>query len=199
MVLGIASNLIEEFLGVGDGLEFKARTEYYPGSGTQQLLLRHRPVISSTAPRVFVDSAGYFGSASGAFDAATTELTYGTDFALKIDQSDGTSRSGILIRINDLWKKPQIRQVGYLSPFVGPAFGNVKVIYSAGYTTDGLPAAIRNACHFLTTRLIYLMPVGHELTGEGYEEKSLSFVTNERSRLMQLVAPMLMNYKNWRW
>ena len=82
-----ASNWIEEFLG--RSLFRKARTEYYNGNGSQKLLLKARPVLTSPTIEVYVDNSGYFGAASGSFNSSTTDLTYGTDFALVIDQETG--------------------------------------------------------------------------------------------------------------
>lgn len=196
ILLEHASSIINEFLGT-DSLELKSRTEYYSGSGTQKLKLKHRPVFTTPTIQMFIDSGGYWGSATDAFNATNTAKTYGTDFALKIDQADGTSRSGILIRLGDYWPKPQVRQVGYLSPFLGDGNGNVKVIYTAGWTIDTLPAPIRSACNLLTAKLLNVFPIGMELNSENYEERGLGIVVSEKLKLMSLVAQMLYPYKNW--
>lgn len=192
-----ASRWMDELLG-GRDLEYKERTEYYHGSGTQTLLLRHRPVFTTPTVQVWVDEGGYFGAPSSAF-ASTTALTYGTDFALRIDQPDGSSRSGLLVRLNREWPRPQLRQRGYLSPYVGDGFGNVKVTYTAGFTVDTLPVQIRLACNLLVARMRELLPLGYELASESYEERSLSKVISERQKLLALVTPILLPYRNWKW
>ena len=190
-----ASQWIEELLD-RPGLSFKSRTEFYQGTGTQRLPVRSRPVYTSPTVQVFVDDVGYFGSASGSF-ASTTALTYGTDFAVQVDQEDGTSRSGILLRLNDTWPKPQVRQFGYLSPFVWSAQGNVKVIYTAGYTVDTLPSVFRLAVNLLVARMRYLFPLGMEIGSESYEERSISLIADRKDYLIAQIRPMLWNYRNW--
>lgn len=189
------SQWFEELLN-RPGMDKKERTEYYNGSGTQKILLRSRPVFTTPTPRVFLDESGNFGATSGSFDATNTELTYGEHFALILDQENGTSRSGILYRIRNFWPKPTMRMAGLLSPFSGTGFGVVKIIYTAGYTPDSLPASLRMAANLLVARLRYIMPLGVELNSEGYEERSIGIVTSEKDKLLTLVNPILNNYKN---
>jgi hypothetical protein len=197
-----ASALIEGYLD--RDLFFKSRTQFYKGTGTQKLLLRNRPVYPTpqspySAIQVTYDPNGLFGAGVGAFANATTlSYTYGVDYTLQIDQDDGGSRSGILIRINEYWTRPQVRQAGLLSPFVGDDTGSLQVIYTAGYTVDTLPAAFRAACNLLVARMRYLMPVGMEIGSEGYEERSISLVAERKDYLMSLVKPLIHQYRNWK-
>lgn len=191
-----ASEWISEYLD-RPGLEKKSRTEYYNGTGTQKLLLRSRPVYTSPTILVRLDESAYYGSATDSFDAETA-LTYGEDFALELDQEDGTSRSGILVRIGDVWPKASVRQRGFLSPFVGEGFGVVRVTYTAGYTVDTLPAIFRLACNLLVAKMRYLIPPGMEIGSESYEERSVSYVNQNRNILMSLVKPLLNGQRNWK-
>ncbi len=198
MLNTVASAWLEEWLNRPD-LSLKARTEYYDGSGSQNLLLRSRPVYVTPTIAVNADNQGYWGESSGAF-ASTTALTYGTDFALRLDPGEeGVSRSGILVRISGFWEKPTVRQRGYLSPFVGEGFGNVKVVYTAGYVADTLPAQLRMAANFLAARLNMVLPLGAELSSESYEERSISVVTSAKSQLFALVKPLIWSYRNFKW
>ncbi|MDE2098081.1 MAG: hypothetical protein KGL39_12580 [Patescibacteria group bacterium] len=200
-----ASNIIEEFCA--RDFSFKTRTQYYNGTGTQKLVLRSRPVYPSppppyTAITVTVDENGFFGAASGAFtsaDGTSTTLTYGSNYTLQIDQDDGSSRSGILYRLNAYWDRPQVRQAGLLSPFIGPDTGSIQVIYTAGYSNDTVPAMIREACNLIVARLRYVWPLGVELNSESYEERSMSVVTSEKNTLITLAKPLLLNFRNWHW
>lgn len=178
------------------GIEKKERTEYYAGSGTDRLLLRSRPVFTTPTIQLFFDDAGYFGSEADAF-AANTAMTYGSDFALVIDQDDGTSRSGILVRINQIWEKPSRRQRGLLSPFVANAYGNIKVVYTAGYTPDTLPAPLRAACNILVAKLRNLLPLGSFLTSESYEERAVGYFIPQKRLLLAEVWPMLHSLRNY--
>jgi len=194
-----ATQWIEEWLNRVGRIFIKSRTEYYNGTGTQGLLLRSRPAYRTPTITVLVDEAGFFGAPSGSFDTNTTALTYGDHFALQLDQDDNlTSRSGILIRINDLWPKPPLRQQGYLYPFAARSFGNIKITYTAGYTVDNLPATLRMAANLLVARMRDVLPLGYELVGESYEERTISRVISEKNKLLGMVAPMLANYRNWR-
>ena len=196
------TNWMEELLG--RSIHREERTEYYAGTGTQQLLLKSRPVFRTADDgayplKVWIDDDGYFGSASGAFTDSLAAQVYGEDFALKIDQSDGTSRSGILIRINDFWPKPNVRQTGFLSPFIGPAFGNIKVQYWGGYTIDTLPGTLRMAAAFICAKLRYVLPLALELGSESYEERSISIANAQKGILLATVGPMLSPFRNWKW
>lgn len=193
-----ASKWIEEYLGRANGLFYRSRTEYYGGTNTQKLLLKARPVYIDPTIQVFVDWNGFFGSTSGAF-AANTELTYGEDFCLQIDQVDGvSSRSGILLRMRNVWERPNQRQGGYLSPFVGQNYGSIKVVYSAGYTIDELPANFRLACNLLVAKLRQVLPLGQELNSESYEDRSVGYLQPYKNSLMTLAAPLISTYRNWK-
>jgi hypothetical protein len=185
------------------GFTYKNRTEYYKGTGTQKLLLRSRPVYprvgQSDQIAVYLDEAGFYGSVSGAFTQSNSQLTYGTDFALQIDQEDGSSRSGILIRINNLWPRPQNRIAGLLSPFIGEGHGTIKVVYSAGYHIDNLPAQLRMAANLMVQRLRYIMPLGVELASESYEERAISVITSQKQKILALAAPIIAPFRNWKW
>ncbi len=193
-----ASKLIEEYLN-RPGLSFNSRTEYYNGTGSQNLLLRSRPVYTDPPIQVFVDEGGFYGSTSGSFDPQQCQLFYGQDFCLKIDQDNGTSRSGILVRLHAFWPRPGVRQQGYLSPFIGTSYGAIKIIYSAGYTVDDLPAPFRLACNTLVARMRYLLPLAMELKSESYEDRAITVATEQKDYLMSLVKGMLVYYRNWSW
>jgi len=192
-----AAGLIEEMLGRKGRLFKKSRTEYYKGTGTQKLTLRSRPVFTSPTIQLWEDEGAYYGSADDAFDDQTA-LTYGTDFALQLDQDDGTSRSGILFKINGYWERPQIRSAGLLSPFQGESFGSIKITYTGGYTVDTLPADFRFAANLLIMRLSYMMPLGMNLTSESYEGRSISFSEENKDYLLQPIRNLLFAYQNWK-
>ncbi len=201
LLIETASTWIQEILN--RDFELKSRTEYYPGSGTQEMTLRHRPVLINPLPLVYEDDTnlGFYGSVPGSFDS-TTQLVYGDDFALVLDNDINntgifdSSRSGILVRINQLWDKPVYRQIGLLSPFIARGYGNVKIVYTAGYTTDSLPAQIRTACAVLVSKLRNLLPYGSLLTSESYEERSVGYFIPNKRILLAEVWPMIYSYRN---
>lgn len=195
--LETVTSWIEEFCG--RQFAYKQRTEHLAGTGTQKLVLKWRPVFSTPAIQCWIDGHGAYGQATDPFPA-DTQLTYGTDFALKIDQEDGiSSRSGILVRRNAYWPLRRVRTPGYLAPFYDDPLGNIKVTYYGGYTVDSLPAVFRQATNLLVARLRYLLPLGMVLGSESYEERSISLVQNHKNNLMGEVGPLLVYYRNWKW
>jgi hypothetical protein len=193
-----ASKWIEEILARPD-LARRERTEYYAGSGTQQLLLRSRPVYATPTILLYLDESGYFGSVAGSF-GSTTALVYGDDFALDIRENGQPSRSGILVRFGNFWPKPSVRERGILSPYVAQAFGTIKVVYTAGYTMDTLPADLRFACNMLAARIRYQMPLGMELNSENYEDRSIGILADAKNYLISPeIRRILLTYRNWKW
>ncbi len=206
LLLEQASSWISELLNVATDIGYQTRTEFYQGTGTQKLPLRHRPVFPAQGITVSYDSEGFFGQSSNAFNDSTTEpFPYGSDYTLQIDFDsngdgvDDASKSGILFRINDYWLKPYFRQTGLLAPFVGEDRGSYKIQYTAGYTVDSLPAQIRSACNFLVAKLRSVFPLGVELGGESYEDRSISIISSQRSRLLLMVWPLILPFRNWKW
>lgn len=194
----MASSFIEEVLN--RKMSFALRSEIYSGTGTQKMLLRSRPVFTTPTITISFDPSAYFGSSPNAFQNSPPEsnLVYGKDFCLQIDQPDGSSRSGILYRINDYWYKPYVRQTGLLSPFIGTDTGSYLITYQAGYTVDTLPADFRLACNLLVSKLRYIFPLGVELSSESYEERAIALITNYKDYLLALVRPMILKYRNWK-
>lgn len=193
-----ATNIVEEVLN-RPGFSLATRTQYYKGTGTQKLLLRSRPVYTTPTIQVFGHLTGFYGAPADAF-LASTELFYGTDFTLQIDQDDGaSSRSGLLLRMNDYWQKPTVRQAGLLSSFVGEGFGNYKITYKGGYTVDDLPESFRWGCNLLIQRMVYLCPIGMGIDHETFQERTISLVEERKDYLMSLCKPHIYNFRNWKW
>ncbi len=196
-----ASEIINTYLcRPTNGIDYKTRTQYYDGTGTQRLLLRNRPVYPAppdpySSITVWVDQQnGYFGTPTTAF--SDSPLVYGQDYTMQIDQDDGSSRSAILIRMNRYWPKPGMRTQGLLSPYLGQDTGSIKVQYTAGWTLDTLPAAFRMAVNILIAELRFFFPTGRWITGESYEERSVSYADR---KWLDLVEGLLWPYKNWKW
>lgn len=130
------------------------RTEYYSGTGRPELLLRQRPV-STSGLDVRLDNNGYFGQAAGTF-GTDSALVAGVHYALKLDDPDDPtmSQSGILIWLNypanfatapnwPVWVTPGVLTPGVVRAGWPASDGNIRVSYTAGYTT--IPPAIRLA------------------------------------------------------
>lgn len=190
-----ASGLIAEWID-RPGLLLKSRTEYYNGTDTQKLCLRSRPVYVTPNPRVWTDDSGCWGQASGSFDT-TTELTFGTDFGLWALDGE-KSRSGILVRLNDTWARPNVRRIGLLAPYKGEAFGTIKVTYTGGYSYDDLPAGLRTGANILVARFRSFFPLALEVNSESYEERNLGFSVEQKNWLLSQVKDKIWPYRNWK-
>jgi hypothetical protein len=190
-----ATEIIESVLN-RPGFTYSSRTEYYSGQGTQKLLLRHRPVYTTPTIQVWVDHHGFYGSSEGAFGGDV--LVYGQDFCVQLDEEGRPSKSGILVRINTFWPRPAVRVDGLLSPFLSEAFGNIKVVYSGGYTVDTLPADFRLATIALVTKMRGFFPTGFELSSDGYMDKNISIIAERRDYLTSLTKQLLFKYRNMR-
>lgn len=105
-------------------------TEYYDGNDRQNLVLRRRPVTAVAG--LWVDRTGHYGQNPGGFSDPATIWEYGVAYAAKrLDQTE--ANGGLLVAFS-----------GAIPTFQGqvarnPAFprgqGNIKVTYTAGYTS----------------------------------------------------------------
>jgi hypothetical protein len=111
--------------GVWEATETEAYLRRLSSEATDELQLKHIPLRSSTAIRIYVDHDGRFGTKSGAF-AASSEKTEGTDFW---PQYDGVDSDGYKICNDGI-----VRSIG--SWPTEP--GSIKVVYTAGYSSAEL-------------------------------------------------------------
>lgn len=148
--------------------------EYYSGTGTPFLVLAQRPVVAAGL-EVREDLSGWYGTGAGF--GTDTVLTYGTNYALRVDQPDGSSRAGVLARLDGVWKRPVRRPgglVNVLTPVLGESLGSLKVTYTAGYAT--LPADVEFAAIMAIAKARQVLPYGQMLGSESYEERAVAFV-----------------------
>lgn len=129
--------------------ERKSYVEFYSGTATHWLPLRQRPV--KTVSEVRENLRGYYGQGATWLTSQDAVLTAGDDYALALDNdSAGWSESGLLFRVNRAWPVVDRTTVtGKLVAETGPAPGNVRVSYVAGYDVsqpvghpEALPPAI---------------------------------------------------------
>jgi hypothetical protein len=158
---------------------------------------------------VFIDDNGYWRSASGAFPA-TNQQTMGSDYALADTGIDGSSRSGRLIRINQVWDQLWASGQWWLSPLPIPGMGNILVTYTGGFTS--LPADIEWACIRCITKARGTRAYGDMIHDFKFEDTSFTLEGGERGgqlkggllsafRLGLLdadVAPVLARYRRLR-
>lgn len=181
----------------GLGVFCRSYTEFYSGNGTSKLLLDHTPVQSITS--VYEDEAGYFGEPAGAF-ASTTLLTAGTDYVLKRDEASesNVSNSGIVLRLNQLWKRPTARVQGLLTSAAGDAMGNIKVAYVAGYLR--LLGDVALAANQFVAMLARSAADGTPMQREKYDYYEYQMLEPDKeAKALNSVKHLLRSYKHWTW
>lgn len=136
-----------------------AATEYFDGTGREILILERYPVTAVAS--LYVDNGGYYGNGTSPFGSGT-EWTEGTDFTLKrTDESEKNRGLVLALGAVDFEDVPGIWPRGR---------GNVKVTYTAGYTT--IPDDLQLATHLLTASVYAIAeknlagPVGGETFGK---------------------------------
>ena len=101
----------------------------------------------------------------GSVPGAESLLVAGTDFALDTDQPDGSSRSGIVYRLNGaVWHRPYVSTAGNLSASAPYPNGNVKVVYQAGFAT--VPGDVELATQMSVSRMANVVKTGAMLSAE---------------------------------
>lgn len=111
---------------------------YYSGENTRFLVLRQRPVTAIAS--IYQDPTGRFGDNPDGSYASDSLLVAGTDYVLRWDGTlpGATTRCSycaIVERINGIWPGMFMYQRGTINPALGNHQGNIKVTYTAGYTT----------------------------------------------------------------
>jgi Phage gp6-like head-tail connector protein len=154
-----------------------AQTSYteYPNGGGESFTLRQRPVTTATLS-VWLDVNGFFGMGVGGFGTGTL-LTEGVDYVLRRDQSDTSSKSGVVYRLGGgavggplawpwAFDLPRGSLTARLSPRWPSVPGCIKVTYTAGYLPTQVPydlqAAVIELCGWLYRNLRYSGPLQHE-------------------------------------
>ena len=149
-------------------------TEYYDGTGTQNLCLRRTPVPADGIASLYLDFAGNAGSTTGSFGPDTL-MTAGVDYFLDCDSlfGDGMSYSGIVKRIDAVWPMRRRRPQDRLAYGLEKLPGCLKVTYAAGYRL--IPYALKRAVWDLTTFQAVAAVWGRIPTSEAGEGYSRSF------------------------
>jgi len=141
--------------------EVATYTEYYTGQGKNYLVLRQTPVNSITS--LHLDHDAHFGTGNDPFSSADL-LVEGTDFVLDREKA-GRSLTGIVWRINDVWPTwARTVRPGTVGINWDPSQGNIKVVYSAGYSS--IPEDIKLAVSLLVASTRRSAPQGAELFSE---------------------------------
>ena len=153
----------------GRRFESQTYTDYLSGNNTRLLPLRQRPVTAVAS--VYLDFNGHFGQGPSSPFSSVTLLTQGVDYSLYLDETYPPnqplpwSRSGLLIHLRGNW--PTLARYYLpksLTVDLSPAFGNIKVTYTAGYLT--IPTDIQYAVAYLVSWMRRNIPVGGPLESE---------------------------------
>lgn len=189
------SSLVEEYCGRKFGTA--TVTEFYSGDNTPVLVLRQRPVAAII--NIWTSERGYWGQGEDAFDSDAL-LVAGDDYVLEKDQSDGSSRCGLVHRLNGVWSRPFVVDAGNLSAWAPEGTGNVKVQYTAGF--GAIPGGVALAVQLTVARFWKTMKNGGLVTSSettpGY---SYTLATNQLKSQGVMAFPdeavaMLARYRN---
>ena len=171
-------------------------TEFLDGNGLQAVSLRETPVQSITS--VYLDTAGYYGQGDSSPFSASTLLTSGSDYFLKIDNNLGTSDCGLLFRTTRVWPANnnyvQYNLTPRITPVNGPCFGCIKVVYSGGYGL--IPEDLKMAIYQIVQDRRGAISQGEKLTSESFENYAYSLGTPD-NELMRIgsVGRILNSYR----
>ncbi len=155
----------------------------YCGDGSRRFVLRQVPVLYGSLSIWLDNSAEWGTNPDGSFVTATL-LTEGRDYVAPWDGClPGTttkcSRSGIIERINGAWPGMTMFTAGKLVGQYIPARGNIKVAYTAGYTS--VPMAVQSAVMQLATGLKRTAKVGAGIQSESLGGYSYSLAAGGAS------------------
>lgn len=204
--LRLLIELANYFVETETGRQFATteRTEYYDGTGTRDLVLRQRPVQSVT--NVYVDNSGYYGQAAGAF-ASSTVLVAGQDYAIiKDDPKYPTySKSGIVRWLGGAavgWGLSAFHPPGLLTSGVHHSgwprgSGNIKVVYTSGWTTAEMPKDLKwvalrlvRACYFENQRgalQVTQQSIGPFSTAYGYLQSQVRSIDEDGMSALKIL------------
>lgn len=181
----------------GRQFTYGSRTFYLDGTGTPEVIIPETPVHSITS--VNLDTGGYWGQPSGSFDATTTLLTSGTDYALVYDdpENSGVSKSGRLRRIGTIWPYSMHRPIGGLAYRQVASPGCIKIIANTGYRL--VPIDLKNAVFDLTNLYLEAAGNGHLKQSESGEGYSYSYSGLEEAAMrLGSVQSIISTYRSGR-
>ena len=150
-------------------------TEYHDGMNSPSFRVRQRPLVSIT--NLYEDSDGAYGLGVNAFPASTL-LTSGTDYTFRPDQPDGSSKTGLVYRVNGFWAGAVSYgaggvwwgsgpSTGLLSAGLQPALGTIKITYVGGYST--IPPDLILTEILVVSKIRQMKTYGAAIQSEGYE------------------------------
>lgn len=200
--LEAASAVIQRYCN--QNFEAADYTEYHTGSHTQKLVLRQLPVRSVTG--VWINNSGFYGTGPSPAFPADQVLSEGADYVLDRRPGGTESKTGILYRIGSVWPMlHRVMQINRLGVDLGPAWGNIKVTYSAGYLE--VPQDLQYACALLARSMLRTLPTGGYVVGSEkigdysyrLSDASLASLNNPHAIDLSGVKTILAAYKEVGW
>jgi hypothetical protein len=131
------------------------------------------------------DINGYFGAMPGSF-ASGTQLTWGSDFGIRADLPDGSSRSGMLLRINQVWNTHYLRGGDMLSSMNATGMGNIRVQGMFGWPT--VPADIEAFVIRVIVRMRNSRRYGQAVNSESFEQYSYSLASEAKGLALGMLG-----------
>lgn len=165
-------------------LERTAYTQILNLPSYPSLVVPFAPVVYAPNAGTPIDFSLYISTtARGDPDAFTSDhlLRPYIDYILETGPTDiTTSESGVVRFINGIWFVNRERPVYSLSTKIVPAYGAVKLVYTAGY--DPVPATLRLALNLIVRKVFNARKIGAPISSEslnGYSYSTNSNVTSE--------------------
>lgn len=156
-------------------IESASYTEYYAGNWSKYLQLKQYPVTAVAS--VYLDNTGYWGQGTDAF-ASTTLLTAGEDYVLVKDgvlpgaPTTPVGLTGRLLRLTGTWSGTRVRGLDNLATEYDRGHGNIKVSYTAGYSS--VPSDLELAATLIVQRLRQAGQMGQQISSESIIDYSYS-------------------------
>lgn len=177
--------------------ESQSYVQYYHGTNLQAMTLQQTPVTTITG--VWLNNSGYYGLGPAPAFGDDQLLVEGTDYVLDRDLNGSSSASGILYRIGTVWPiLNRINTLNRLTPFQGPAWGNIKVSYTAGY--DPVPADLKTAICQLVSWNRSIATFGSGLKSEKIGTYTYELMTGDQMpNQLFSVQGILANYREVGW
>lgn len=144
LILNDVNNAINLYLR--NPLEQVSRTEYIDAPATDRIVLRYWPVVTITSVKV-----AYMSNGDPSKFTSDTLWDQYTDWILEVDESDGSSRCGVLRATQGYWSVNYRRPPGRLTSRLDPDFRAVQIVYVAGYLA--IPSSLKTAAQIMTSRI----------------------------------------------
>ena len=151
-------------------IEMNTYVEYYDAPPNETFTLKWLPVWP-TGLQVIV-APGSYGNPAAFTAPGATPLTINVDYIVDWDQPNGSSRSGLLRKTNNLWGYNYTSPAGRLGSRLDPDRLAIQVTYTAGYAP--VPQDIQMAAYLAISKLYMMRQLGAQATSASLNGASYS-------------------------